>query len=506
MPNKRNQSVMFRKSHRMAKLIRRQQGAFSVMFVPLLIVMIGFCGLALDIGRLYNRKIDLSGIAKSIALAAARELNGTDAGIAAAKAKAREVAEGLRYQRFGEGLAFAWNDAAITFGTGSDRSGQWVSGPTGGAPVSALNFVKVDTSSLDASVGRIDTFFIRVLSASLNTVQISDSAVAGRTAINVTPIAVCAMSPDAATKRTSTSSTGTVLSELVQYGFRRGVSYDLMQLNPNATTAVRYLVNPVIAPDKNGDPFSISNAGVFMCTGTMWIPRITGGKIRISDLPSTSPLESLYRQLNSRFDTYTDNLCNPNGAPPDYNVRQYAYDQTGGVRWMNPVKGSPSAASTTTRSKLETVADLPGPPAAPGDYGPLWAFAKAAKAPDPLDSAEPSAGYATFLPTDWPTLYKSGPSASSYPNTPHNSTSTSLGFYGSPQTANLEMSTLGRRVLNIPLLSCDSASPSGTNVQASVAAVGKFFMTVPATSDKLIAEFAGTLPDASLSAQVELFP
>jgi hypothetical protein len=31
-------------------------------------------------------------------------------------------------------------------------------------------------------------------------------------------------------------------------------------------------------------------------------------------------------------------------------------------------------------------------------------------------------------------------------------------------------------------------------------------MTVPATKDKLIAEFAGVLPEKSLSGPVELFP
>jgi Flp pilus assembly protein TadG len=489
--------------------VKRQQGAFAIMFIPLLIVMIGFCGLALDIGQLYNRKVDLNGIAKSVAMAAARELNGTDAGIAAARAKAKEIAETLRYQRFGDGngIGFAWKDAALSFSTTSARTGQWVSAPTADAPASALFFAKVDTASLDAPVGNVDTFFIRVLSASLGTVHLSDSAVAGRTAVNVTPLAICAMSTAAASVRASTSASGTTLSELVQYGFRRGVSYDLMQLNPNATTAARYVVNPVIAPDVTSTSFDTSIAGPFMCAGTMWVPRVMGGKIRVSELPLTSPLASMYAQLNSRFDVYGTGPCDPSGAPPDYNIKEYAYDQDGVVRWMSPTKGTRAAATTTANSKLETVADVSTVPASPGDYGPLWAYAKAAKAPDPLDSPEPDTGYPTFSTTDWPTLYKSGPTVSSYPSsTPHNSTSTTAGHYSAPKTANLEISTLGRRVLNIPLLSCSPASPSGSNVQADVLAIGKFFMTVQATSDKLIAEFAGVLPEKSLSGQVELFP
>lgn len=489
--------------------IKRQQGAFVIMFVPLLLVMIGFCGLALDMGQLYNRKVDLNGLAKAVALAAARELNGTDAGIAAAKAKAKETALGLRYQRFGGGggIAFTWDDAALSFSTTSSRSGQWVSAPTAGAPASALYFVKVDTAALDPSLGKVDTFFMRILSPNFSTVELADSAVAGRTSINVTPLAVCAMSPTAASARTSTGSGGTTLSELVQYGFRRGISYDLMQLNPNGTSAARYLVNPVISPDMNSTSFNTAIAGPFMCAGTMWVPRVTGGKIRVSELPGTSPLASLYTQLNSRFDAFGTGPCDPSGSPPDFNIKGYAYDQLNVVRWMNPNKGSAAAASTTVRGKLETVADLSSSPTSPGDYGPLWAYAKAVKTPAPLDSPEPDTGFATFAPTDWPTLYKSGPSASSYPfSPPHNYTSTANGYYSAPRAANLEISTLGRRVLNIPLLSCDSASPTGANVEATALAVGKFFMTVPATSDKLIAEFAGIVKETSLPGQVELFP
>ena len=59
-----------------------------------------------------------------------------------------------------------------------------------------------------------------------------------------------------------------------------------------------------------------------------------------------------------------------------------------------------------------------------------------------------------------------------------------------------------RRVLNIPLLACPVAA--GANVLAQVIGVGRFFMTVPATSSRLSAEFAGIAPAASLSGVVEL--
>lgn len=59
-------------------------------------------------------------------------------------------------------------------------------------------------------------------------------------------------------------------------------------------------------------------------------------------------------------------------------------------------------------------------------------------------------------------------------------------------------------MLNVPLLSCPVAT--GNGVPADVLAVAKFFMTVPATSTSVYAEFAGIIPEKSLSGQVELYP
>jgi hypothetical protein len=48
--------------------------------------------------------------------------------------------------------------------------------------------------------------------------------------------------------------------------------------------------------------------------------------------------------------------------------------------------------------------------------------------------------------------------------------------------------------------------PAGSNVPATVLGIGKFFMTVPATANTLIAEFAGTLAEQSIPSQVEIYP
>jgi Flp pilus assembly protein TadG len=480
------------------------------MFVPLFILIVIMSGLALDAGSLYNRKAEVSGLAKAAALAAAQELNGTTEGIAAAQLKAKEAAERFTYQY---GLSVTWDSAAIRFSTGPSRSGEWALG-SDVADASNYYFVKVDTAAMTL-VGEVKPVFMPIFSSSLNTVQISDTAVAGRASINVTPIAICAMSEDPATPRTNTGLTD---NELVEYGFRRGVNYDLMQLNPKGTTPARYLVNPVSAPGASASSFNTSIIGPFACTGTMWVPRLRGGSIHVTELGSTSPLLSVFKQLNSRLDDYTGGLCSPTSAPPDSNVKQYPYDTTGGAPWMSPATGTRAATSTTERGKLETVADIPPPGSiisglTAGSYGPVWSFAKAVKFSSyKAGVPEPSNGYATFSTGDWAKLYKAGMgvSTSGYPtgaqSTPYDPVgSTNPNTIATPSVTRKDFSTQYRRVLNIPLLSCETV-PTGSNVPATVKGIGKFFMTVQATEDKLVAEFAGMTYENALIGPVELYP
>jgi hypothetical protein len=56
-----------------------------------------------------------------------------------------------------------------------------------------------------------------------------------------------------------------------------------------------------------------------------------------------------------------------------------------------------------------------------------------------------------------------------------------------------------RRVLNVPLLECPAAGTPG-----KVVAIGRFFMTVPADSKGIYAEFAGVTLQEEISGSVEL--
>jgi Flp pilus assembly protein TadG len=477
----------------------RQHGAFAIMFAVLLLVMLGFWALAIDLGYAYNRKAELHGVAKAVALAAARELNGTGAGVTAAIREAGATAVRFRYEYR---TNFTWSDAAITFGT-SPSGSDWVPAETAKALPIGRYYVKVDTSGLDPAAGEVTTFLIQVLSDSTAPIVVSSRAVAGRSSINTTPLAICAMSTDPASARTNPGAPPAILPtvELVEYGFRRGVGYDLMQLNPNNTApATSFVIDPISQPGASGSASNTSTAtvGPFVCTGNMWIPGMKGRTINVSE---PFPIGDLYKQLNSRFDQYDDALCDPKGAPPDYNIKQFL-PNAAGVGWMSPTPTSQTALSTTEGRKLQTVLDLPSPGTTPiGKYGPLWAYAKAVR----FASNEPTTGYVRFSATDWGSLYLPAPSGSAYPtsssaNTPY--LATTGNNYTSPSASRLSIAKEHRRVLNVPLLSC----PSGAGTPGTVLAIGKFFMTAPATVSSISAEFAGVVPEQLLTGQVELYP
>jgi hypothetical protein len=155
-----------------------------------------------------------------------------------------------------------------------------------------------------------------------------------------------------------------------------------------------------------------------------------------------------------------------------------------------------SANPLTAPDPLLTVAEKPAG-ATKTAYGPLWTYAKAAKYVSYVANGgvEPAGGYLTFSTTDWSVLYNPGsPAAQSYPGTtPYQSTGGSATYKPYRNT----------RVLNVPLLHCPV--PAGTSSTATVVGIAKFFMTVPASSTALYAEFAGMNTEAALGGNARLY-
>lgn len=467
----------------------RERGAVAVLFAVVLPVVLAFCVLAIDLPLIFHRTIDMQIVADTAALAAAHELDGTPAGVrnAVQQASSRLTApwpSPLTYQY--HKLRMNWSDSAIEFGT--TPRGPWISLDAAVVTPSpnGLLYVKVDTGGLAAEYGEVELMFAPAIPGGTRTVSTRARAVAGRVGIAVTPLAVCAMRPEANRNRNG---------ELEEFGFRRGVAYDLMQLGAlSPASANNYLIDPHLAPGQDGVPTAdIPTVAPYICTGTLGVARITGGAIGVT---APFPLGDLYRHLNSRFDDYgaAPVPCTPESAPPDDNIKSYTFNNTASVTWMSTAPGAQSAALSTAEGKRWTVA---GPDPSPsgttaGQFGVLWSYAKAVK----YAASQPSGGYVSFDTASWPTLYSPGqPKATAtYPSTPPY-------FKGGYRKSPTHIGVAGRRVLNVPLLACPVAGNAAT-----VAGVGSFFMTVPADADHLYAEFAGLVEEQGLRAQVGLFP
>jgi Flp pilus assembly protein TadG len=461
---------------------RSEDGAIAIMTPFVILLMIAMFGMALDLSRSYNRKAELQSVADAIALAAASALDGTAAGIDRAVTAAGQAAVGYTYAY--SGATVSWSSAALTFGTdASGGAGGWMDGATAKATASTAFFARVDTSVLDASHGRVRNFLMPVLSSAFATSTIAASAVAGRDTLNVLPLAICANSPATAASLPS--------GELVEFGFRRGVSYNLMSLNPGGRTPENFLVNPIAPPDTVGATVMnrMDVVAPFVCTGKLAMPTLNGGSITVE---RGFPIGSLYMYLNSRFGTYVT-PCQSSTAPADPNVR--SFDLTNAT-WMKYRPDGLTANALSAPDPLLTVAEKPAG-ATKSAYGPLWSYAKAAKYASYVANGgvEPAGGYLTFSTTDWNVLYNPGsPVAQSYPATaPYQATGGSASYKPYRNT----------RVLNIPLLSCPV--PAGTSATATVLGIGKFFMTVPATSTAIDAEFAGMATEAALGGNARLY-
>jgi Flp pilus assembly protein TadG len=474
----------------------KEEGSISVMFVAALMIILGFLALAIDLSLLTHRKMELQNVADTAALSAAHELDGTAGGITKAVGMAsNRFSQGANRFTYSYGKAtMTWSDTAIGFA--ASPSGPWR--PVGEAMTNPANllYVQVDTTGLDAEYGTVATLFLKTFT-DIPDAFTSARAIAGRSAIKVTPLGICAMRDEAHRNHGG---------ELEEFGFRRGVSYNLLDLNlPGATTGQTFIVNPVA----QGTPITdVATLAPFVCTGTLAMSRLSGGTVKIS---ASFPIDKLWQQFNSRFGTYGTGAtaCDARTAPADINIKEFTFN--GGTPWMGATPAQQSATLLATSERRWTVA---GPDTAPAgtlgvQFGPLWSYAKAVPYASYVSAGtpEPATGYPTYDVTAWSTLYTPGqPTTSSttpYPETAETPTpysyTTGTQFFKIPSGSNKSLAR--RRVLHLPLLACPV-----TGSDATVRGIGRFFMTVPATKNTLYGEFAGLAPEQSLGTRVVLYP
>lgn len=479
-----------------------ERGAFGILYAVMLPTMLAMVGLAVDLSIAYARGHELQTIADGAALAAARALDGTTAGIAAAKANARSTAR-LEVYRFLHSETIEWSPAALSVGPTPD--GPWTQiDAVAAASAPTMMFARVDTASLAAVYGRVAVSFLRIVGVA-GEQNMSRHAVAGRQDTNLAPLAVCALNNAQNSVRSNTPALGA--QELLEYGFRRGVGYNLLNLGPT-TVAQNYVVNPIDFPPAVPVPAHQNLEAVrpFVCTGAMPAPVLqAGSRIYVSN---GFPL-SYVPELNSRFADFSGgSVCNRFSAAPDANIKDFR----GGypLYWMNSgtsaqLRGSalPLDQSTSSGSpggdKKVTIADVDGIPAGTvaAHYGPLWAYAR----PRRYDPATGTMG-PEFAKGDWSKLYPV--SSGAQLATSWNKSTLPYEANASPNRLTPEPLTgvSRRRVLNVPLLACPVVGGS-----VVVLGIGSFLMTSRATvaPPAIYAEFGGLVNYGKLTASAVLY-
>lgn len=469
-----------------------QRGVFAVLFALLLVVILAGASLALDVGNLYARYADIKHYADAAALAAAHQLDGTADGIGNAIDAAEER---VQANQWGRGQTVNWNDEALTFGTSPD--GEWhdadyVLGLTE-AEIRRYRFARVDATVLDDEMATVLRIF--PYSGAPQGVLQAIVAVAGPVLVQMMPLAVCALSPDRTGQRTVYNMAGTY--ELVEHGFRRGVSYNLLRLNPDGSSPASFVVNPVDFPGSGGSldasNFADDVVGPFVCAGSILAPSDDRLYVR-QPFPVT-----LVPRLNSRFGQGAG--CVSTAALPDPNVKDFQL-----ASWLNNKSGAlplAQAAEYSASGRLVTVADI-DPPSPAGrvkeDYGTLWAYAR----PVRYSASAPNNAGTAFNRTNFPNLYpvaSGGNLASTWTSgvlLPYMSTTASV--YEAPAGDPLRY----RRVLHVPLLACPV-----TGDEATVLAIGKFMLTSPANDDPgspvIAAEFGGLLTGYGSASETRLY-
>ena len=469
---------------------RKQKGAVAIVVGLSLVTLFAMGGVVLDLGHMYIVTSELQNSADAAALAGARRLNETAAGITNAQDDAIALAAQNNFN-----FSTAVVIPATNIQYGSSPSGPFVNYATAFASPAGKTFVRVTTGSR-----AINTYLMRVVSSDYNTVSTEGVAVAGRFVNNVTPIGVCAIKNAAGASRPKGEALPT--GELAQFGFRRGVSYNIFALGPLGGSSDPYLLNPVdVYPNPcNGSNSSANNTAPFVCNGSSAILTSAPGTVYGNTGMSAGKIQAA---LNSRFNTFGGpSVCIPAQAPPDVNVRHFACTDPGcstAADWMDPSK------QTITPTGIPTVAlPIPVGITSKNQYGVLWSYSRAVNAVGTSPNATPGAAFAT---SNWSTLYPAPGGApvadADFPAT----TSPYLDpVHISAPTVN--PGALNRRVLNLAIADCPAVTGSGGCQVIPVLGIGRFFMQVPADfsggTKKLEVEFAGLIEPVPVS-EIKLY-
>lgn len=482
----------------------KQRGAVAIVFGLALSAVFGFMGLSLDLAQTYDRKTELQNAADAAALAGAKELVGTAAGIDLAVTKAQNIAAQHKF-KFQTQVALA-NDA-IRFSSSPDKEDDdWLSIAQAKTTPSTLFFVKIDTRGGNADYGKVNTNFMQAspLSTSSST-NTFGRAVAGRFSLGLTPIAVCAIETIKYGSIPHDLPLPALPPELKEFGYRRGLGYNVLEINPVGAKPNKYLLNPIdvaSGPSDNSCEPNNSNTGAkdplraYICSGTASL---------ITTLPgyaftNTGFSATLEAQFNSRF--LGGGACT---VPMDANIKQYPTNSSAAgtpSEWMNPDPGSGNQTVKLITSGTTKIPFTP-PTANALDWGVLWSYNPAVQ----YAASPPAGGYTPYTTSNWSVLYPTAnPTATSYP------TSTTLGVPPAPynqSSGNYFQAGAGsrdRRILNVAIADCTTLVNNGKCSTIKILGIGRFFMPVQsALPSNLDLEFAGLVSEGTLTAEIKLY-
>jgi Flp pilus assembly protein TadG len=493
---------------------RRQRGAVMIVFALSMVALFGFMALVIDLGRVYVVRTELQNAADAAALAGAKELNQTYAGVCGTSsgpclpdsAVARAIAMAAQNNfKFSEAVTITIENISVG-SCPEDDCMVAASTVTTDALAAGKTFLKVDIRS-----GGLATFFALAAGTGTASTSTYGRAVAGHFVTQIIPMGVCAIDPATSGGRRPVA--GGLPDELTEFGFRRGIAYNIPQLNPLGAQGDPIWINPLNAPPGTCDQ-SNSSASVmkpFLCTGTSTVITTVPGQVYANTGGSYGPME---KALNSRFDDFAGGTaCDPATAPPDANVKEYAYTRPtptgGGPRdWMQPLLNTlPERQSI----EINTATGKPYDPPTIQQYGALWSYSRAVQA----QGASPNAtAGAAFALSDWENLYGTGlaadtsvdgyPANPSIPPFPIGSVAAPYNtldgnkYFSGPSVAH--PGKRNRRVLNVAIIDCTGLAPGPGLACATlpVVGVGKFFMQTNAcltgcNPRAIHAEFAGLI-------------
>lgn len=465
-----------------ASMKNRQRGAVAVMVGASLVLLVGFLALVIDLSHLHIVKTELQNAADAAALSGAKQLDGTLLRVNDTTGNNNGAVQWAIATAAKNSYDFSLHPVDITIADiwvgdcPDDGCMVPASSITTNAAAAGKTFLKVDTRSRSLAAWFAPIWNI------LNT-STYGMAVAGKYIADVSAVGICELPDDDDNPN------------VTELGYERGVSYRVSDANPIAK-GTPFWINPKemaptpCVPSHGSESVTLD----YICTGKMDFTPVAGQKVYANTGTTTPQLEA----LDSRFNVYTSqNKCSPLTAPPDSNIKQYIYNDSGTGqprRWMNPDPAQQSISFTTIGG---TNQPKPWNTRSFSDYGVLWSASRPVVAANDTTDALAS--------TRWTSLYNAPASAvTSYPQ-PSPYAQSGVPFFEAPL---INTPTPGRRMLNMAIVDCEHLVKNKNCQELEVEGIGRFFMQKKAnvSGDKdIYVEFAGLLPTPLPPSYIRLY-